>query len=147
LSGLSRNFEIIVRDVEFPTAFANGVKSCPVEICEGLSRRVFGVSREEMRDIDSIDFHFGHISAANFRQGGQKIERSDEFTASRIRFDVTWPLDDAGFANAALEAGQLSTSKGTGTSGMVPVGEEGTIVAEEDEDGVLLQALGFQGVQ
>ncbi len=136
-----------MRHVQFPTAFPHCVEGCPIEIREGVARRAVGGSGDQRGDIEAVDFFVGLFSVANGGERGKKIERRDEFVSGPVGFNPLWPLDDAGLANAAFEAGEFPSAERSSASGVIPVGKERAVVAQEDKECAPIEVVGFQRIK
>ena len=152
-------FELVEGGVgeEFPRAvaegdgpgFADGAVVLPVE---GMGAGE-GFASEDGEEAGAVDRAVGGDGdAGEFAEGGEEIEVADGFGADGAGRGVARPAEDAGDAVAGFGDVEFHAAQGAGGAvgtlrAFVAVEGFGAVVAGEDDEGVVAQAVGVEVFQ
>ena len=126
--------------MELPLTLAHGFKTIAVVIAEDFTGRGL-LALEQRKERQAVDLVLRLISGAGFDDCRDDIDISGERIRARIGLHDARPADDERYADAAFESRTLAFTKRTSRTGMASKVQPRAVVAGEDHDGVLIDAL------
>ena len=131
--------------VEFPWTGADGLEAVSGAV-EKFFVGSFGFTAEGGPDVFAIDDTVvGDFRSGEFCEGGEEVHGGHDLGVVFSGGDFSGPADDGGLAHAAFESRSLIAAEDAGA------GVEGSlgwaVVGGEDDEGVFVEAVGFEGVE
>ena len=138
-----------MRQHEFPRAACDGVELVVLVV---IPVSLVGILRafdpfEQGQEILAVDLAFGEGCADESGEGGKEVDIHSGFVADRAGGDGAGPAHHGRLADAAFPRGALAFAEGAGGSGVGAVGEPGSVVARENDEGVPGEPVCVDGVE
>ena len=137
-----------MREVQLPGTRTHGVQFRSVVKEESLVGRYRTPGSEHERaDILAVDRLCRQLAAGEPGDRGQQIDGTGDLVAILAGGDLAGPAHDARHAHAPFKGCELAAAQRAGGARMVAVGQIRPVVRGEDHQGVVIQAVLFEGSQ
>ena len=114
----------------------------------GFARRLLGLTEQDRRDVAAVDDRRrGHGAAGEGDEGREKVDRAGDGVVDGTRGHVTWPPRDRRFAHASFPGRALAAAERAGAAAVGSLDQPRPVVAREDHERVLIEALRAERVE
>ena len=126
---------------QLPAAAAQRVQARAVVVVEDLARGRRRWIAQQRLHVHAVDPPRGRAGAAQGRHRGEHVHGGDQPVALRAGGCEAGQARDERNASAALEDAHLALAQLAGAAGVVPVALPRTVVAREDDEGVVGESV------
>ena len=132
---------IPMREHELEFAIRHGLQVVLMII---VDERLAGIGSllpfDQGKDADAVDLPPGKRRARDFGKRREEVDIHRQAVANRARLRVSFPIDDARDAIAAIKRGRLRLAEPACRAGMIAIIRPRPVVGSDDNQGIFLQA-------